>query len=68
LIHSGARTHFAAIFESLWATTEAASPGGAGGSGAYPTEAEARLLRLLADGLTYQAIARRMGVSSRTIE
>jgi DNA-binding CsgD family transcriptional regulator len=53
------------IFDGVWAT---AAPAGSATDPAGLTREEAVLLRCLADGLTYRAIARRFGVSPRTIE
>ncbi len=59
----------AAIFDSIWVTAApAAAPARSSVADVSPTAAEAALLRLLADDLTYPAIARRLGVSSRTVE
>jgi DNA-binding CsgD family transcriptional regulator len=62
-------TLLAAIFDSIWVTAvPAATRARSSAADASPTAAEAALLRLLAADLTYPAIARRLGVSSRTVE
>jgi DNA-binding CsgD family transcriptional regulator len=62
-------TLLAAIFDSIWVTAmPAATRDRSSAADASPTAAEAALLRLLAADLTYPAIARRLGVSSRTVE
>jgi DNA-binding CsgD family transcriptional regulator len=62
-------TLLAAIFDGIWVTAvPAAMRARSPAADASPTAAEAALLRLLAADLTYPAIARRLGVSSRTIE
>lgn len=62
-------TLLAAIFDSIWITAvPAAMRARSSAADASPTAAEVALLRLLAADLTYQAIARRLGVSSRTVE
>lgn len=54
------------VFDSIWAAAQPATtssvPVGA------LNHAETTLLRLLADGLTYAAIARRQAISSRTVD
>jgi DNA-binding CsgD family transcriptional regulator len=62
-------TLLAAIFDSIWVTAlPAATRARSSAADASPTAAETALLRLLAADLTYPAIARRLGVSSRTVE
>jgi DNA-binding CsgD family transcriptional regulator len=62
-------TLLAAIFDSIWViAVPAATRARSSATDASPTAAEAALLRLLAADLTYPAIARRLGVSSRTVE
>ena len=62
-------TLLAAIFDGIWVTAAPAATGArSSAADASPTAAEAALLRLLAADLTYPAIARRLGVSSRTVE
>jgi DNA-binding CsgD family transcriptional regulator len=69
-VHDGSvATVLADIFDGIWATAEPAStPADPASHDAQLTKEEATLLRLLADGLTYRAIARRLAVSPRTIE
>lgn len=62
-------TLLAAIFDSIWViAVPAATRARSSTADASPTAAEAALLRLLAADLTYPAIARRLGVSTRTVE
>ncbi|MET8942712.1 LuxR C-terminal-related transcriptional regulator [Streptomyces sp. NPDC004542] len=58
------------LFESLWRTGTPLGPKGAAerpGGGETVSEAEQRLLRLLAAGLKDEAIARQLGISLRTL-
>jgi DNA-binding CsgD family transcriptional regulator len=58
---------FAQIFDVLWASASVQPVPSAANNGA-PGPAEEELLSLLVRGLTYPAIARRLGVSLRTVE
>ncbi len=62
---ASALTALIALFEQVW---EGAAPiaGPAPTAGYVPSDAERDLLRLLADGLTDEAAARKLGVSLRT--
>ncbi|MEV8100329.1 helix-turn-helix transcriptional regulator [Kitasatospora sp. NPDC085879] len=62
---SGTVTALCALFESFWSNASPLSSPRASDSNGLPAQ-EAAVLRLLAHGLTDEAIAKRLGVSPRT--